>query len=70
MASALDATCGVLRLTDSRPSTEDVATRLLLARRIIRRAQYGESNGGRLLMVALGGLLSGEPSEGRKAMPV
>jgi hypothetical protein len=69
MATALDAAWNVLRLSSGETSTasEAEATRVLLAKRIIRRAQKGESNYGRLLMVALDGLLPGELSDARKA---
>jgi hypothetical protein len=67
MVTALDAAWNVLRLTGSEVSDAD-ATRALLAKRIIRRAQKGESNYGRLLMVALDGLLPGELTKTRKAL--
>jgi hypothetical protein len=69
MATALDAAWNVLRLAGSEISTaaQADATRALLAKRIIRRAQTGENNYGRLLMVALDGLLPGELDEPRKA---
>jgi hypothetical protein len=62
MATALDAACNVLRLNQvtSAGSADDMRT--LLALRILQRAQKGESNYGRLLMVALDGFISNDIS--------
>jgi hypothetical protein len=69
MATALDAAWNVLRLAGNEGAIADAAaTRALLAKRIIRRAQKGENNYGRLLMVALDGLLPGELAKARKAL--
>lgn len=59
MHTALEAACSVLRCNDSdlvsKPQSH--ATRLMLAQRILARACLGDVNYGRLLMVALDGLL-------------